>query len=164
MTRVTDEMVLHWLAWARNFGEVVSWRVGSGAGRRFRIRVTPGITANGDPYRAKEGLLDLLGHEEKDVVPVELMLTAREALLFGMGCAAGRAAAMAGREHEWQRAREEAWTPAEREAFEQRRRAVRDADREEGERERAEHEAERLRRVEEYRRRREGVRQIEETS
>lgn len=159
--RVTDEMVRGWLAWARNFGEVVSYRAGSGSGRRFRVRVTPGITINGDPFRPKEGILDLTGHDAGDVVPAELMLTAREALLFGMGCAVGRTAALADREHEWQRQREEAWTPAERAAFVERRQAVRASDQEELARDAAEREAERQRRSAEHRRRRDGVRQLE---
>src|SRR4051794_28337323 len=100
-TRVTDDMVSHWLIWARNFREIVNYSTGGrydierrrGTARRFRIRLTPGITANGGPFRAKEGIVDILGHDANDVVPHELMLTAREALIFGYGCAVGRAAA-----------------------------------------------------------------------
>lgn len=160
--RVTDAMVEHWLVWARNFGEVVAYSTGRGpyvrrsGPRRFRIRLTPGITANGDPFRPKQGILDILGHTEEDVVPAELMLTAREALVFGMGCAAGRAAALMGREAEWQRDREAAWTPAEREAFAARREQAREANRADLDRERDEWDAERQRRVDAHRRRKAG--------
>lgn len=147
--RVTDEMVGRWLVWTRNYGEVVSYRTGSGRGRRFRVRVAPGVTRNGQPFRPKQAILDLLGHEPADVVPTELMLTAREALVFAMGCAAGRAAALAGHSESWA----EEWPPEAREAFVAWREEAIKADREESERERAEREAERLRAVAEYRRR-----------
>src|SRR4051812_23991071 len=97
--RVTDSMVGDWLIWARNFGEIVAYNDGrgpykyarKGESRRFRIRLTPGVTRDGTPFRPKEGILDIFGHGPENVVPSELMLTAREALVFGMGCAAGRA-------------------------------------------------------------------------
>lgn len=152
MERVTDDMVRTWLAWARNFGEVVAWRVGSGSGRRFRVRLPAGITKDGAPFRPREGFLDITGHDGADVVPAELMLTAREALIFGMGCAVGRTAALAGECPAW---RAEDWTPAERAAFVERREEARAADRADLEREALEREEARLRRAEAFRRRRE---------
>jgi hypothetical protein len=151
--RVRDALVQPWLTWARNFGEVVAWQTTPGAGRRFRVRVTPGITHDGMPYRPKGGILDLRGHGPEDVVPAELMLTAREALVFGMGCAVGRTAALVG-EHAWQEVRREEWTVAERAEFRRRRDDARREEEAYREREAAEHEAARLRWVEEHRRRR----------
>jgi hypothetical protein len=152
--RVTDTTITDWLVWARNFGEVVAYRVGSGRARRFRVRVTPGITRNGAPLRPKGGLLDFFGHTEEDVVPAELMLTAREALVFAYGCAVGRAAALAdGEQEEWRVAMEEAWTPEARAAFHNRREAAREADVEERDREVAEQEERRQQRIAEHRRR-----------
>lgn len=150
--RVTDEMVRGWLVWARNYGEVVAYAVGSGAARRFRVRLPAGITANGQPFRPREGLFDITGHDVGDVVPSELMLTAREALVFGYGCAVGRTAALAGERPEWC----DGWTPEARAEFEGRREEARAANAADLEREAAEREAERLRRVAEYRRRRGG--------
>lgn len=154
--RVTDEMVRGWLAWARNYEEVIAYRVGSGAGRRFRVRVTPGVTRDGAPYRPKQGMLDILGHNAEDVVPAELMLTARETLVFAMGCATGRASALAGAKR-WH---EEDWTPEEQAAFAGRREDVREADREELEREAAEREEARQQRMAAHRRRRDGARAL----
>lgn len=160
MSRVTDEMVRSWLVWARNFEEVVAYRIGKGDRRRFRVRVPPGVTKNGHPFREKGGMLDIMGHAVEDVVPTELMFTAREALAFGMGCAAGRAAALAGSDREWL----PEWPQEDRAAFVHCREEARAADAADVERERAERVAERERRGAEYRRRREGVRQIEEKS
>lgn len=155
MKRVTDDMVRHWLDWARNFGEVVAYRVGSGSARRFRVRVPPGITNDGSPFRLRQGLFDITGHDENDVVPAELMLTAREALVFGMGCAVGRTAALMEAEKDWQRARQEEWSPELRTEFARLRQEARDANRAELDQEAAEHEEERQRRIAEYRRRKE---------
>jgi hypothetical protein len=156
--RVTDEMVEKWLVWARNFGEVVAYRVGSGQARRFRVRLPAGITRDGAPCRPRQGMLDILGHETGDVVPTELMLTAREALVFAYGCAAGRAARLAGDCPMWF----EPWSPEAREQFEANRQEVVEANLADLEREAAAREAARLRRMAEHRRRREGTAQITE--
>lgn len=153
--RVKDTTVSDWLLWARHFGEIISYRVGKGDRRRIRVRVTPGVTRDGSPFRPKEGILDIFGHTADDVVPAELMFTAREALAFGMGCAAGRAAALMEREEDWQRDREAEWTPAARTEFARRREEARAQDRRDRERGESEREAERLRRVAAYRRRKE---------
>lgn len=163
MARVTDRVVEHWLIWARNFGEIIGWNNGKGelwsppvkGPRRWRVRLTPGVTADGQPFRAKEGLLDILGHSPGDVVPSELMLTSREALVFGMGCAVGRAAARIGPENDWQRDRIQVWEAGATELFRRRREVAREANREEFERERAEWEADRQRRMAERKARRE---------
>lgn len=165
-SRVTDDMVRSWLIWARNLGEIVAFNDGRGpyvrrsGPRRWRIRLAPGVTNDGNPPRAKQGIFDLFGHEEKDIVPAELMLTSREALVFGMGCAVGRAATVVGAEHDWHRERLEAWTPEAREAFARWREEAREADRASLERERAEWEAERQRRMAEYRRRKEAASRV----
>lgn len=153
--RVTDEMIRHWLIWARNFEEIVAYHVGSGKARRFRVRLTPGVTCDGTPFRLREGILDITGHDDKDVVPHELMFTAREALAFGMGCAVGRTTALVGHDadHGWIHDRENDWTPREREAFAARRQEARVRNEADLERERTEHEAERQQRIAEYRRR-----------
>lgn len=170
MKRVTDRMVEHWLIWARNFGEIVAYNSGrgpykyaKGESRRFRIRLTPGVTSDGSPFRPKQGLLDILGHDADDVVPSELMLTAREALLFGMGCAAGRAAALAGVDKAWQRTNQEKWTPEVQAAFKALREEAREANKQDFQRDRDEWEAERQRNIAEYRRRREAESRILES-
>jgi hypothetical protein len=159
--RVRDDTASDWLVWARNFGEVVAWRIGRGGPRRVRVRVPPGITRDGMPFRPKRAILDFMGHGPDDVVPAEMMLTVREAIVFGMGCAVGRTAALMEPADDWQRDRAEQWTAELRAQFVQRREDAREADRLDGERERAEREAERLRRAAEYRRRKAGTRQIE---
>lgn len=155
--RVTDEMVRSWLVWTRNFGEIVAFHVGEGAGRRFRVRLPAGVTSNGDPFRQRGGILDITGHGVDDVVPSELLFTAREALAFGFGCAVGRTAALASERPKWC----EGWTPEARAEFERRREAAREEDQAAKDREAAEREAERQRRMADYRRRKGGgVRQI----
>lgn len=155
--RVTDETVRTWLTWARNFEEVVAYRIGTGKARRFRVRVPPGVTCNGHPFREKQGMLDITGHAPEDVVPPELMFTAREALAFAMGCATARAAAFAGSERTWL----PEWPEEDRAVFVRCREEAREANAAELAAESAEFEADRQRRVAEYRRRKEGVRQIE---
>lgn len=155
--RVTDEMVRSWLLWARNFGEIVAYHIGDGNRRRFRVRLPAGITSNGDPFRKREGILDITGHGAGDVVPPELLFTAREALAFGFGCAVGRTAALAGERPGWC----DGWTPEARAEFALRREAARAEDQAAKDREAAGREAERQRRMEAYRRRKGGgVRQI----
>jgi hypothetical protein len=161
VTRVTDEMVRVWLTWARNAGEVAGFRIGKGKARRFKVRVPAGVTCNGQPFRPKDGMFDILGHTAEDVVPGELMFTAREALAFGMGCATGRAAALAGQHHDWLT---EDWTPEQRAAFEERREAAKAEHAAELDAERAEREAERQRRIADYKRRKAGTRQIGEAT
>lgn len=156
--RVTDEMVRSWFAWAQNFGEVVGCRIGDGAGRRFRVRLPAGVTRNGAPFRPRVGMLDITGHSEDDVVPAELLFTAREALAFAYGCAAARAAALGGGPPEWAVAE---WTSEARETFDRRRELACEEDQAERLREMAEREAERQRRIADYRRRRGLQRQIE---
>jgi hypothetical protein len=161
--RVTDSMVTDWLIWARNFGEIVAYSTGKGPykyakkgeSRRFRIRLTPGVTKDGTPFRPKGGILDIFGHTPEDVVPSEMMLTAREALVFGMGCAAGRAAALSGvaAESAWQR--ENWWTPEQQAEFKARREEAREEVIAEQEREHAEWEAERQAGIAAYRARKE---------
>lgn len=77
--RVSEDQVRHFLIWGRNYGELRSYRSLPVRGRRWMITL-PGdrpITASGmDP-----GLI------ERNLVPVEFVLTSREALAFGYGLA-----------------------------------------------------------------------------
>lgn len=100
--RVTDKMVLGFLVWARNYGEIESFEKLPVAGRCWKI-VMPGVV------RAHGGSDPLLGGSLRDdpmrTVPTEFVLTAREALVFGYGIAAGgareRRAEFAAREWGW---------------------------------------------------------------
>lgn len=85
-TRVTDDDVLRWLAWARNYGEIESFRRVAKRGRKWLILMPldEHRTRDGDHLRG-----GLMGHREEDVVPREMVLTSREALVFAYGCAAG---------------------------------------------------------------------------
>jgi hypothetical protein len=161
-------MVEHWLLWARHFGEIIGWDNGKGelwstpvkGSRRWRVRLTPGVTADGQPFRAQEGFLDILGHKPEDVVPNELMLTSREALVFGMGCAVGRASARLDPENDWQRDRIQVWEAGAAELFRRRREEAREANREERDRERAEWEADRQRNIAEHKRKKEAASRV----
>ena len=86
--RVTDSTVLHWLAWARNYGEVVSWRRISSRGRKWLIEVRPTTDTGAGSLLMRAG-------------PTEMALTSREALLFALGCACGRLSDPAAKQAEW---------------------------------------------------------------
>jgi hypothetical protein len=77
--RVDEDEIRHFLTWGRNYGELASYRSLPVPRRRWSITL-PGerpITASGmDP-----GLI------ERSVIPVEFVLTSREALAFGYGLA-----------------------------------------------------------------------------
>lgn len=94
--RVTDDEVLHWLAWARNYDEIVSWESVAPRGRRWLIRLpdtgTP-VTASGLP----------IGWTEWAAVPTEMVLTGREVIAFCMGAAIARSQPRTAREKqkEW---------------------------------------------------------------
>jgi hypothetical protein len=83
--RVTDDLVRAWLQWARNFEEIESWEQIAARGRKWLVKVPPGI---------RKGRQDLPLHlwfDREGVVPTELVLSSREALLFALGCAVGGA-------------------------------------------------------------------------
>jgi hypothetical protein len=79
MSRVTDDMVTGFLVWARNYGEIESYRQVADSGRKWRIRLPmgePPVTASGRH-----------AWTEDRIVPTEFVLTSREALAFGYGVA-----------------------------------------------------------------------------
>lgn len=82
--RVNEDDLRHWLAWARNFEEIVEYASVAPRGRRWRIRVRPGVTSDGRPLTS-----GLMGHRPETVVPEEFVLTSREAMAFAFGCAVG---------------------------------------------------------------------------
>lgn len=108
--RVIEETLRHWFAWARNYEEIEEFKSVAPRGRRWRVRVRPGITADGHPLTT-----GLMGHRAETVVPEEFVLTSREAMAFAYGCAVGGAA----------RARSE-WTQEDWERQAEARRAARD--------------------------------------
>lgn len=86
--RITHEMITGFLVWARNYEEIISWEdLGSKAGsKRWKIVVQPGITATGDDIE-DDPFFSILGPNIDRIVPHELVLTSREALVFGYGLA-----------------------------------------------------------------------------
>jgi hypothetical protein len=78
--RVNEDDVRSALSWARNYGEIASYRSIASSGRRWRIVLPAVTTVSG----AEPGDF-LLG---RPVVPIEMVLTSREALAFAYGCAA----------------------------------------------------------------------------
>jgi hypothetical protein len=88
--RITHTQVDHWLAWARNYGEIIDFQKIANKGRMWMIEVEPGIrtTAMDSPTgRGVGGLIDFGGIDPATVVPEVMVLTTREAFMFGMGCA-----------------------------------------------------------------------------
>jgi hypothetical protein len=83
--RVTDDMVRHVLTWARNYKEIESYGLIAQSGRKWRIRLHQPVRVG-----ARANVLDaILGIRPEDEVPAEMVLTSREAFLFGYGCAVG---------------------------------------------------------------------------
>lgn len=77
--RATDEMIRSVLTWARNYGEIDSFKMVTPRGRKWLIRLP-----------AERGIGSrLFRNRPQDTVPREIVLTSREALAFGYGCAAG---------------------------------------------------------------------------
>lgn len=77
--RVNEDTVERYLIWARNYGEIASFKRIADAGRKWQIRLFDGVTVTASG--AEPGLV------EHEVVPDELVFTSREALAFGMGLA-----------------------------------------------------------------------------
>lgn len=75
--RVSDDDVRRALTWARNYGEIASYEALPERGRKWLIRL-PDV-----PITVQGGERRWLSND----VPVELVLTSREALAFGWGCA-----------------------------------------------------------------------------
>lgn len=98
--RVTEAVLRSWLNWARNYGEIESFRSIAPRGRRWLIHVHSGITHNG--YPLSDGLM---GHRAENVVTERLLFTSREAMAFAMGCAVGGAARARGEwtQEDWDR-------------------------------------------------------------
>lgn len=81
--RVTDEMVMSVLGWARNYEEIESYKSLPQPGRRWRVEIP-------QPLIVGSGLLLGWGNAKpQDVVPKVNVFTSREAVAFGYGCAAG---------------------------------------------------------------------------
>jgi hypothetical protein len=81
LLRVTDDAVDHWLVWARNYGEIESYKKIAERGRKWLVKMPEGVTITASGME--------LGFLERNLVPDEIVLTNREALVFGMGLAAG---------------------------------------------------------------------------
>lgn len=97
--RVSDDMVRGFLTWARNYGEISAFEKLEGGGRCWKIELTAPICAHG---------ADTAGFmaSPQRTVPIEFVLTAREALAFGYGVAVGgaseRRSEFAAREWGWE--------------------------------------------------------------
>jgi hypothetical protein len=74
--RATDEQVHKVLGWARNYGEIESYKSVANSGRRWRIELPAPTTVEG-----YDGMLATR-------MPQVLMFTSREAIAFGFGCVA----------------------------------------------------------------------------
>lgn len=79
--RVSDYTVERYLTWARNYGEIESYKRLATAGRKWLIRLPAGTTTT-----IHGSDVDLLTGAD-GIVPDELALTSREALVFGYGLA-----------------------------------------------------------------------------
>jgi hypothetical protein len=94
MARISDEDVQRGLVWARNYGEIESYKQIAPRGRKWLIRTSVQTTPSGQQ----------LGWTEQHAIPTELVFTSREALAFVYGLAiagtrhGGRQAHAA---HEW---------------------------------------------------------------
>lgn len=78
--RVTDDEVMSWLTWMRNYGEISSFKKLGARGRKWLIILPEGATIT--KTGGEMSVLDSL-------VPDEFVLTSREALTFAMGAAVG---------------------------------------------------------------------------
>lgn len=101
MARVTDDMVQSFLTWGRNYGEIESFaKIDPGRGRCWKIVLPEDRWAHG--IQRTPSILTL---DSTRAVPTEIVLTAREALVFGYGLAVGGAAErredFAAREWQW---------------------------------------------------------------
>jgi hypothetical protein len=81
--RVSDELVRRFLTWARNYGEIESFEQVTQAGRKWLVRLPKGTTVTVDGSEVGW----LTGAD--GIVPDEMVLTSREALVFGYGLAIG---------------------------------------------------------------------------
>lgn len=77
MRRITDDDVQGFLIWARNYGEIESYKKIAESGRKWLIRLPATVTASNRKA----------SWTERRVVPSEFVLTSREALAFGYGLA-----------------------------------------------------------------------------
>lgn len=91
MTRVTDDQVSHMLTWARNFGDLDFKRIGK-SGRKWLVTFTfDGEISTEHMGRVADAraFAQFLGPRLADIVPHELALTNREAMLLCYGLAVG---------------------------------------------------------------------------
>lgn len=81
--RVTDDMVRDFLIWAKNYGEIASYQKIADSGRKWKI-VLPEVVEASNFHNALS-IINIVTPER--LVPVEIVLTSREALVFGYGLA-----------------------------------------------------------------------------
>jgi hypothetical protein len=74
-------MVRNWLVWGCNYGEIESFKMVAESGRKWLVKMPEGVTITGSGMAP--------GWLEDRIVPNELVLTNREALVFAMGLAVG---------------------------------------------------------------------------
>lgn len=79
--RVSDDTVVSYLNWARNYGEIQSFSQIAKRGRKWLVIMPEGVTFTKDG-----GDVGVLTGQD-GIVPDELVLTSREALVFGYGLA-----------------------------------------------------------------------------
>ena len=93
MKRVTDEEVRHFLAWARNYGDVEHYEQIRPRGAKWLLRLALQDVSIDHVGRLTEETLSevnpLLWPRAIDRVPGEMVLTNREVLLFVYGLATG---------------------------------------------------------------------------
>lgn len=78
--RVDDEVIREFLTWARTYEDIAYWEHLPGGGRCWRIVLVEREEIGSHPDPAFPRL-------PEQVVPTEMVLTAREALVFGYGLA-----------------------------------------------------------------------------
>jgi hypothetical protein len=74
-------MAERWLIWARNYKEIESFKKVGPRGSKWLVKMPEGVTITASGMEP--------GFIERSLVPDEFVLTNREALVFGMGLAAG---------------------------------------------------------------------------
>lgn len=93
MRRITDEQVIHSLTWARNYGDVESWKRIAKSGPKWLVRfsfpepMTFDYHGPMSPFESNTNFL--MAPRPEDIIPREMVLTNREALLVCYGLAIG---------------------------------------------------------------------------
>lgn len=95
MNRVTDEQVIHSLAWASNYGDVEGWKRIAKSGPKWLIRFSfpepMAFDYHGPmtPADFEDSADFLMAPRPEDIIPREMALTNREVLLMCYGLAIG---------------------------------------------------------------------------